>query len=314
MAGFKEKPKMSSGGGVGQNFRKVEDSGSSNGKKILYILLAVLAVIFVINALSDDTPPSKEVGAKGEVLSPKSSIPDYTATDNFTGSDGKQYSVFKIKLTKELTNRIYVEQNSSKRSITSLLDKISRDKMAKTANSNSLFKEETKFFAITAAMFEDDNLPPGLLISGSKKYKNLNIGGGNGNFYLKPNGVFSISRDGVVQIQETLKFDQSTLSSFALQSGPMLVIDNKINDELPNDSKNFNIRTAVGLSNDELVFVISKSEVNFFQLAEFMKTQMKCENSLHLESAAFAFMDFPGSTFKNSFNSDTEIRNLIVIR
>ena len=219
MAGFKEKPKMSSGGGLGQNFRKVEDNGSSNGKKILYILLAVLAVILIINAFSDDTPPPKQVGSKGEVSLPKSSIPEYTATDNFTGSYGKQYTIFKVKLTKELANRIYVEQNSSKRSINSLLEKISRDKMAKTSISNSLFKDETKFFAITAAMFEEDNLPPGLLVSGSMKHKNLNLQDGDGNFYLKPNGVFSISRDGVVQIQETLKFDQSSLNSFAFELG-----------------------------------------------------------------------------------------------
>ncbi len=310
MAGFKEKPKMSSSGGLGQNFRKVETNNPSNGKRILYILLALLAVIFIINALSDDTPTPKSANG----LVPNSSIPDYTATDNLSGSDGKQYAIFKVKLSKELANRIYVERNMSKRNVKSLLDKISRDKMTQTGITNSLFKDESKFFAITAAMFDNDNLPPGLLISRSEKYKNLNLNDGGGNFYLKPNGVFSISSYGQLNIQETLKFDQSSINSFAIQSGPMLVIDNKLNDILPNDSPNLNIRSAVGLSEDELVFVISKSKVNFFQLAEFMKTEMKCSNALHLESAAFAFIDFPGATFKNSFKSDTEIRNLIVIR
>lgn len=311
MAGFKEKPKMSSGGGLGQNFRRVEGNGPTKGKKILYILLVLLAVIFIVNALSDDGATVGPNNVPGERTQ---QVPEYTVNDNFNGSDGKQYAIFKIKLSKELANRIYIDRNIAKRDVTTLLDKISRDKMTQTGITNSLFKDDSKFFAITAAMFDDDNLPPGLLVSRSTKYKNLNLNDGGGNFYLKPNGVFSISSDGQVNIQETLKFDQTSHNSFAIQSGPMLVIDNKLNDILPNDSPNLNIRTAVGLSDDELVFVISKSEVNFFQLAEFMKTEMKCSNALHLESAVFAFIDFPGSTFKNSYKSDTEIRNLIVIK
>lgn len=311
MAGFKEKPKMSSGGGLGQNFSRVENNAPSKGKKILYILLSILALLIIINALSDN---GTDVRLEKNVDKKTQSAPEYTVNDNFNGSDGKQYAIFKVKLSKELANRIYVERNKTKRGVISLLDKISRDNLTQTGITNSLFKDESKFFAITAAMFDDDNLPPGLLISRSTKYKNLNINDGGGNFYLKPNGVFSISSDGQVNIQETLKFDQTSHNSFAIQSGPMLVIDNKLNDILPNDSPNLNIRTAVGLSDDELVFVISKSEVNFFQLAEFMKTEMKCSNALHLESAVFAFIDFPGSTFKNSYKLDTEIRNLIVIR
>ncbi|MHA8085394.1 phosphodiester glycosidase family protein [Aquirufa antheringensis] len=311
MAGFKEKPKMSSGGGLGQNFRKLEDNSSSKGKRILYILLVVLAIILIIIALSDE---DKKVGSGSSVNKSSSNVPEYIIYDNYNSSDGNQYAIFKVKLSKELESRVYLERNLDKRNVTTLLYKISRDKLTKTGITNSLFKDEAQFFAITAAMFENDDLPPGLLVSGSKKYKKINLSDGGGNFYLKPNGIFSISNDGQVNIQETQKFDQTSLNSFAIQSGPMLVIDNKLNHILPNDSPNVNIRTAVGLNDDGLVFVISKSEVNFFQLAEFMKTEMKCSNALHLDSGAFAFMDFPGGTFKNSFKSDTEIRNLIVIR
>ena len=94
----------------------------------------------------------------------------------------------------------------------------------------------------------------------------------------------------------------------------MLVSNNILNVGLPNNSTNSNTRTAVGVNKDELIFVISKSQVNFFQIAKFMKNEMKCPNALHLESAAFAFIDFPGSSFKKTFNNDIEIRNLIIIR
>lgn len=309
MAKFKEKPKMSSTAGIGQNFRKVEVSNSSWSKKVLYLIASVLIGIILVCFL---------ITYNGSLINDQSSqlttIPKYSYNDNIFGSDGNPYSIFKVKLNNELRHRIYVEQNLSKRNIASLLNKISRDKMGKTSISQSLFNNDEHYFAMTAAMFDNDNLPPGLLISNSKKYKNLNLNDGNGNFYLKPNGVLSISENNEVSIQESERFDLTIPYSFAIQSGPMLIIDNKINDAFPNDSKNVNIRSAVGLNNDELVFAISKSPVNFFQLAEFMKTDMKCTNALHLESAGFAFMDFPGSSFKNSFKSDTEIRNLIIIR
>lgn len=309
MAKFKEKPKMSSTAGIGQNSRKVEVSNSSWSKKVLYLIVSVLiGILFVCFLIIH------EGSIKNDQKSQLTTIPEYLYNDNIYGSDGNPYSIFKVKLNNDLRHRIYVEQNLSKRNIASLLNKISRDKMGKTSMTQSLFKNDENYFAITAAMFDNDNLPPGLLISNSKKYKNLNLNDGNGNFYLKPNGVLSISSDNEANIQESSKFDLTRQYSFALQSGPMLIINNNINDAFPNDSKNLNIRSAVGLNNDELVFAISKSPVNFFQLAEFMKTDMKCTNALHLESAGFAFIDFPGSSFKNSFKLDTEIRNLVIIR
>lgn len=306
MAKFKEKPRMSSTAGIGQNFRKVEVTNSNNSKKIIFLVVSILiAILFLSYLFTDNETP---------IDYHQTTTADYYNNDNLTSSDGNQYSIFKIRLNNELQKRIYVEQNTMNRSLNSLLDKISRDKMAKTSLNKPLFKKDELFFAITAAMFDNDNLPPGLLISNSQKYKNLNLSDGDGNFYLKPNGVLSVSNDGSVKIQESFKFDQTNSYAFALQSGPMLVIENTINNAFPNDSKNLNIRTAVGLTKDELIFVISKSKVNFFQLAEFMKIDMKCENALHLESAGFAFIDYPGSSFKNTFKTDTELRNLIVIR
>jgi uncharacterized protein YigE (DUF2233 family) len=309
MAKFKEKPKMSSTAGIGQNFRKIEVSNSSRSKKIILIIASILiGTLFICFLIS------KNGSLINDQNNQATTIPEYSSNDNKYGSDGNLYSVFKVKLNKDLQHRIYVEQNLSKRNIKSLLNKISRDKLGKTSVQRSLFYKEDQFFAITAAMFDDDNLPPGLLISNSKKYKNLNLNDGNGNFYLKPNGVLSISENNEVSIQESDRFDITNQYSFAIQSGPMLIIDNKINDAFPNDSKNVNIRSAVGLNDKELVFVISKSPINFFQLAEFLKNDLKCINAIHLESAGFAFMEFPGSSFKNTFKSDTELRNLLIIR
>lgn len=311
MPKFKEKPRMSSTAGQGQNFRRQNNDSFTKkyGKKLWMIIPIILVIVYTISNLID--------GEKDKITIPitnSSSTSTYTTIDDFISNDGSHYSVFKVKFSNDICNRIYVEQNQSKRKINDLLEKISNDRLTKSTVSNSLFKNENHFFAITAAMFENDNLPPGLLISGFRKFKNINLSDGGGNFYLKPNGVFSISKFGKIQIQETQKFNETNDICFALQSGPMLVSDNIVNSGLPENSTNINIRSAVGVNKDELIFVISKSEVNFYDIAELMKNEMKCTDALHLESAAFAFMDFPESSYKKTFNNDTEIRNLIIIR
>jgi uncharacterized protein YigE (DUF2233 family) len=163
-------------------------------------------------------------------------------------------------------------------------------------------------------MYEDsDNLPPGLLIANGKKIKAINYKNGKDNFYLKPNGIFSVSKAGEIQIIETSKYISGG-EQFALQSGPMIIENNQVNKYFPSDSDNKLKRSAVGITGDKLVFVSSKSEVSFFQLAEFMKTKLKCKNALHLESFKFSFMEFPGSTLKYEVDPNVVIKNLIVIR
>ncbi len=63
----------------------------------------------------------------------------------------------------------------------------------------------------------------------------------------------------------------------------MLVIDNVIHSVFNEGSKNLNIRNGVGiLENGNLVFVMSKNEINFYDFAFYFK-KLGCKNALYLD-------------------------------
>ena len=144
-------------------------------------------------------------------------------------------------------------------------------------------KKQELVFAMNAGMFQEDFSPLGLFIQSQKEITSLNTKSGKGNFYLKPNGVFYITQNNEAAICKTEDFKNNGKIKFATQSGPMLVVDGKINAAFTANSKNLNIRNGVGiLPNGNIVFAISKGETNFYDFANYFK-QMGCKNALYLD-------------------------------
>lgn len=142
---------------------------------------------------------------------------------------------------------------------------------------------EKLIFAMNAGMYKEDNSPLGLFIENKKVISPLNTKSGNGNFYLKPNGVFYITTDDTPVICNTKDFINNGKIKYATQSGPMLVIDGKIHPEFKEGSKNVNIRNGVGiLPDNRAVFAMSKSEINFYDFADYFKN-LGCKNALYLD-------------------------------
>ncbi len=139
-------------------------------------------------------------------------------------------------------------------------------------------------FAMNGGMFENGNSPKGLYIENSKILKNIDTLNGNGNFYLEPNGVFLITKNGDADIIETKKYKQNPQIEFATQSGPMLLINNgEINPTFQQESKNLNIRNGVGiLENGNIIFAMSKKEINFYNFAKLFK-DLDCKKALYLD-------------------------------
>lgn len=164
--------------------------------------------------------------------------------------------------------------------------KNSKDEILKSISNLKKDREsrnEKLVFAMNGGMFEADNTPKGLYIENSRILKPLDTLQGSGNFYLQPNGVFYITQNNQPGIAETKKFRQTATIRYATQSGPMLLMDGKINPIFQKDSKNLNIRNGVGiLENSEIIFIMSKKEVNFYSLAQLFK-EMGCKNALYLD-------------------------------
>ena len=149
---------------------------------------------------------------------------------------------------------------------------------------NWLDKKHKKLvFAMNGGMYKQDNSPQGLFIENQKKITPLDTTSGNGNFYLKPNGVFYITIDNLPSISTTENFIDNEKVKYATQSGPMLVIDGQIHSALKKGSTNLNIRNGVGiLPNNKTIFAMSKKEINFYDFAEYFQ-KMGCKNALYLD-------------------------------
>lgn len=149
---------------------------------------------------------------------------------------------------------------------------------------NTLMAKNKKLiFATNGGMYNKENNPQGLYIEKGKIITKIDTTKGSGNFYLKPNGIFYIRKNRTADICITQDFKDTQDVLYATQSGPMLLIDGKIHPAFSEKSQNTNIRNGVGiLPNGNIIFVMSKEKINFYQFAVFFKKH-NCKNALYLD-------------------------------
>lgn len=141
-------------------------------------------------------------------------------------------------------------------------------------------------FATNGGIFAAGYAPLGLYIENGVELRKLNVGNGYGNFFLKPNGVFYVSKKvfGVVRSDQFFKINTNVL--YATQSGPMLVTEGLINSRFKKTSTSLFVRSGVGIDQaGNALFVISKEAINFYTFALLFKKQLHCENALYLDGA-----------------------------
>ncbi|MEZ4842954.1 MAG: phosphodiester glycosidase family protein [Bacteroidia bacterium] len=137
-------------------------------------------------------------------------------------------------------------------------------------------------FAMNGGMFMPDFSPQGLYIQNSIVQNPIDTGRGSGNFYLKPNGIFYITRSKAVVCNTTDFLADSTIQ-YATQSGPMLVENGQIHPAFTKGSSNLHIRNGVGiLPNGDVLFAMSKAKINFYDFAQFFLSK-GCQNALYLD-------------------------------
>lgn len=148
-------------------------------------------------------------------------------------------------------------------------------------------KSRIPAFLMNAGIFEPGGIPSGLLIIEHQQLLLLNLKEGEGNFYLKPNGVFFIERN---QARVVTSEEYSSLkpqARIAIQAGPVLLREGVIHPVFRPGSKNHLHRNGVGIRGDaKVVFAITEFNQdqfpNFHTFARFFQSQ-GCRDALFLD-------------------------------
>ena len=137
-----------------------------------------------------------------------------------------------------------------------------------------------------AGIFEPGLVPTGLYVEKSQELRPLNLEDGYGNFYLKPNGVFFIqnNRFGIL---ESVRFGTAKPEvDYALQSGPLLLQNNKIHSAFTPGSKNCRLRSGIGITeNGQAIIAVTNGAVNFFDFATWFRDTAGATDALYLDGA-----------------------------
>jgi len=139
-------------------------------------------------------------------------------------------------------------------------------------------------FAMNGGMYHGDFSAVGLSVADGKTLTPLNTANAEGNFFLKPNGVFLVSEAGarVVESSEFPRLREKVI--LATQSGPLLLRGGRMHAAFRPGSVNRLFRNGVGVpSPDVALFAISEAPVNFHEFATMFRDVLKCPDALFLD-------------------------------
>ncbi len=148
-------------------------------------------------------------------------------------------------------------------------------------------------FAMNGGAFSDDLSPRGYLVASGERLSELDRGEGEGNFYLKPNGVFFGGADRW-RLLTTERFFRTVRDrpTFGTQSGPMLLVDGELGEAISANGNSRAVRNAVGVDADGRAhFVISSSAVSYGELARYMRDELAVTDALFLDANSSSLWD-----------------------
>jgi uncharacterized protein YigE (DUF2233 family) len=139
-------------------------------------------------------------------------------------------------------------------------------------------------FAMNGGMYQPDLSPVGLCVVDASQLAPLNVANGEGNFFLKPNGVFLVTSNGALVIESSKYAARPDTVLLATQSGPLLVESGVIHSRLNPNSTSRLIRNGVGVRvSGEVVFAMTEEPINFHEFATLFRDQLKCTDALYLD-------------------------------
>ncbi len=134
--------------------------------------------------------------------------------------------------------------------------------------------------AMNGGIYDESYAPLGLYIENGQQKVALNLASGEGNFFIRPGGVFYVAGDkvGIVRLDA---FKASKDIQFAVQSGPMLMENGVINPRIHPNVASRKIRNGVGINkHGNAVFLLSQQATNFYDFACYAKAKLNVEQLL----------------------------------
>lgn len=145
------------------------------------------------------------------------------------------------------------------------------------------------YLLMNAGIFDIEERPAGLWIEDGAELKTLNLKTGQGNFHIQPNGVFLIEDQQAKIISSAEYAASKPQPQWALQSGPLLLINGVINPRFRPDLHSPHRRNAVCVDqNGVVIFVMSlnaQNEMpNFYDFASALQA-LECQQALYLDGS-----------------------------
>jgi uncharacterized protein YigE (DUF2233 family) len=165
------------------------------------------------------------------------------------------------------------------------------------ARKNAERDGRTVLMSTNAGMYDPSHGPVGWFVTGGEERHAIALGDGEGNFHLKPNGVFWMDAAGAhVDVSEKAPVARAAELSLATQSGPMLLIDGAVHPAFRPESSNLLTRSGVGVSADgrTVHFAISENSVRFHDFATLFLS-LECEDALFLDGVVSLMWDGQGT-------------------
>ena len=144
---------------------------------------------------------------------------------------------------------------------------------------------QTLGFAMNGGMYHADRMPVGLFVEAGGQITPPVLGGGVGNFGMRPNGVFCVMQDRAAVIETEAYMADAPDCAYATQSGPMLVIGGELHPRFLEESESRYVRNGVGVSADgrRVEFAISERPVTFHEFARLFRDGLGTPDALFLD-------------------------------
>jgi uncharacterized protein YigE (DUF2233 family) len=189
--------------------------------------------------------------------------------------EGALWDVFEIDLTRaEL--RLYGQADPTLRTFAAVRAKLDR--------------QGARWAMLTnGGIFHPGERPAGLHIEGGRKYAPLELADGEGNFFLKPNGVFYVDDRGA-HVVPSDAYAASDSVALATQSGPLLLHANAPHPRFRANSTSLTKRSAVGVRDPQhVVLAVSRGPVSFLNAATLFRDALRCPDALYLDGTISDF-------------------------